>query len=94
MSVKEVRVFVEGATAATAATAQSPFAIPSSMLAHEALTSEEKAEPALMVVDEVPADAEPVEVVAEPVAQEAEEPAAQEEAADEQEPQQEETEVE
>jgi len=62
VNVKEVRVFVEGATPATSATAQSPFAIPAAMLGHEPLTAE--AEPVLLEVDEVPASAEPVEEVA------------------------------
>ena len=69
VSVKEVRVFVEGATAPGAAAAQSPFAIPASMLGYEALTGE-KAESALLEVDEVPAQAAAVEAVEEQAAEE------------------------
>ena len=63
--VKEVRVFVDGTTAATEETAQSPYAIPASLLGLEALPNAGEAhEPALMMVDEVPAGAAPVEEVA------------------------------
>lgn len=81
VNVKEVRVFVEGATPANAATAQSPYAIPAAMLGAEPLVSED--EPVLLEVDEVPASAEAVEDVKEEeiVLEAAEEPA--EEAADE-----------
>jgi len=59
VNVKEVRVFVEGATPATEATAQSPYAIPAAMLGREPLTTE--AEPVLLEVDDVPVNAEPVQ---------------------------------
>lgn len=71
VNVKEVRVFVEGATPATEATAQSPFAIPAAMLGREPLTAE--SEPVLLEVDDVPADAEPVQEAAESVEAEASE---------------------
>jgi len=83
VDVKEVRVFVEGATAPGQAAAQSQFAIPAAMLSGEPLVSAE--EPVLMEVDEIPAAVEPVEEVkeepqeTEASAQEAEEAAAQEE---------------
>lgn len=63
VNVKEVRVFVEGATPATEATAQSPYAIPAAMLGREPLTTE--SEPVLLEVDEVPTAAEAVEEVKE-----------------------------
>ena len=63
VNVKEVRVFVDGATPANAATAQSPYAIPATMLGGEPLVSE--AEPVMLEVDEVPASAETVEEVKE-----------------------------
>lgn len=63
VNVKEVRVFVDGATPANAATAQSPYAIPASMLGGEPLVSE--AEPVMLEVDEVPESAQTVEEVKE-----------------------------
>lgn len=59
VTVKEVRVFVDGTTAATEETAKSPYAIPASLLGKG-----EAHESALLMVDEVPADAEPVQVEA------------------------------
>ncbi len=67
VNVKEVRVFVEGATPATEATAQSPFAIPAAMLGREPLTAE--SEPVLLEVDDVPEDAEPVKEAVEETAE-------------------------
>ena len=79
VNVKEVRVFVEGATPANAQTAQSPFAIPESVLGRESL----KDEMALLEVDEIPAAAEQVEEVKEEAAEETAEAAAEEAACEE-----------
>lgn len=65
VNVKEVRVFVEGATPANAQTAQSPFAIPGSVLGRESLTDKMD----LLEIDEIPAAAEPVEEVQEEAAE-------------------------
>ena len=59
VTVKEVRVFVDGTTAANEETAKSPYAIPASLLG-----TGEARESALLMVDEVPADAAPVQVEA------------------------------
>jgi len=67
VNVKEVRVFVEGATPANAQTAQSPFAIPANVLGRESLTDKMD----LLEVDQIPAAAEPVEEVQEEVKEEA-----------------------
>ena len=74
VNVKEVRVFVEGATPANAQTAQSPFAIPANVLGRESLTDKMD----LLEVDEIPAAAEPVEEVKEEAAEETAEVAAEE----------------
>lgn len=50
VKVKEVRVFVDGAIPANAKTAQSPFAIPASMLGQESLSELKDEEPVLTVV--------------------------------------------
>ena len=73
VNVKEVRVFVEGATPANAQTAQSPFAIPESVLGRESLTDKMD----LLEVDQIPAAAEPVVEVEEEAKEEAAEEAAQ-----------------
>jgi len=96
VEVKEVRVFVDGAIAPKAGTAQSPYALPSSVLNEctESLSEiQEEAEAQAQeneLVLEVPG-AEPVQVAEEaekpeeaaPAAQEAEAPAAEEAAAQE-----------
>jgi len=74
VNVKEVRVFVEGATPANAQTAQSPFAIPQSVLGRESLTDKMD----LLEVDQIPAAAEPVEEVKEEVKEDAADEAAEE----------------
>lgn len=55
VKVEEVRVFVDGALPANANTADSPFAIPASLLGHEQLAGTKEDEPLLVAVDEVPA---------------------------------------
>ena len=65
MKVEEVRVFVDGALPANANTAESPFAIPASLLGQEQLAGTKEDEPLLVAVDEVPPHAAPVEEVAE-----------------------------
>lgn len=64
VKVEEVRVFVDGALPANANTADSPFAIPSSLLGQEQLTGTREDEPLLVAVDEVPAHAQEVTKVA------------------------------
>ena len=83
VTVEEVRVFVDGTTPATEATAQSPYAIPASLLGlgPDALPSGGQAEPAAQA-EPIPV-AEPVSVPVEPVAQE--EPAVEAEPAFEEE---------
>jgi len=79
VNVEEVRVFVEGATPATAATAESPFAIPASMLGRESLTDKMD----LLEVDQIPETVEQVEEVKEEASEEVVETAAEEAAAEE-----------
>ena len=88
VKVQEVRVFVDGALPVNESTADSPFAIPASLLGQEQLAGTKEDEPLLIAVDEVPSHAVPVEVVSttEEPADEAEpavstEPEAQEEPA-------------
>ncbi len=69
VAVEEVRVFVDGAIPANAATAESPYAIPASVLGQEQLAGTKEDEPLLVAVDEVPDKAEPVEAVIEEAAQ-------------------------
>lgn len=73
VKVEEVRVFVDGALPANANTADSPFAIPASLLGHELLAGTKEDEPLLVAVDEVPAHAAAVEEVVEAPAKPAEE---------------------
>lgn len=70
VTVKEVRVFVDGAIPANAKTAESPFAIPASMLGQESLADLKEEEPVIEVVQcqEAPAEEAPAE---EPPVQEA-----------------------
>ena len=72
VKVEEVRVFVDGALPANEHTAESPFAIPASLLGQEPLVGTKENEPLLVAVDEVPSQAAPVEAIVE----KAEEPAA------------------
>lgn len=65
VKVEEVRVFVDGALPANANTAESPFAIPASLLGQEQLTGTKEDEPLLVAVDEVPPQAAPVTAVTE-----------------------------
>lgn len=58
VKVKEVRVFVDGAIPANAKTAESPFAIPASMLGQESLS--ELKEEELVIEQEAPVKEEPV----------------------------------
>ena len=58
VKVKEVRVFVDGAIPANAKTAESPFAIPASMLGQESLAELKEEEPAVAAEEET--SAEPV----------------------------------
>lgn len=79
VKVEEVRMFVDGALPANANTAESPFAIPASLLGQEQLAGTKEDEPLLVAVDEVPPQAAPVEEVAEAAeapSPETEEPAA------------------
>lgn len=79
VKVEEVRVFVDGALPANENTAESPFAIPASLLGQEQLAGTKEDEPLLVAVDEVPPQAAPVEEVAEAAeapSPETEEPAA------------------
>ena len=75
VKVKEVRVFVDGATPANAKTADSPFAIPASMLGHESLSEANEGEQVLVVEeakDEPAQEEAPAEETAcEPAEQEA-----------------------
>ena len=84
VKVEEVRVFVDGALPANANTAESPFAIPASLLGQEQLAGTKEDEPLLVAVDEVPPHAAPVEEAAE--AAEAPAPETQEPAAGTEEP--------
>lgn len=63
VKVEEVRVFVDGALPTSAGTAESPYAIPASLLGREQLTGTKENEPLLVAVDEVPSQAAPVEAV-------------------------------
>lgn len=87
VKVQEVRVSVDGALPANESTADSPFAIPASLLGQEQLAGTKEDEPLLVAVDEVPAHAVPVEevIVNEEPADEAE-PAAEAEPEAEAEP--------
>lgn len=87
VKVHEVRVSVDGALPANESTADSPFAIPASLLGQEQLAGTKEDEPLLVAVDEVPAHAVPVEevIMTEEPADEAE-PAAEAEPEAEEEP--------
>ncbi len=82
VSVEEVRVFVDGMIPPSEATADSPYAIPASLLGREPLAGTKEGEPLLVEVDAVPAHAASVEAVepagdAPQAGEEAEEAAAQ-----------------
>ena len=72
VKVQEVRVFVDGALPTSASAAESPYAIPASLLGREQLTGTKENEPLLVAVDEVPSEAAPVQAV-----EAAQEPAAE-----------------
>lgn len=76
VKVEEVRVFVDGALPANEHTAESPFAIPASLLGQEQLAGTKENEPLLVAVDEVPPKAAPVEEVTEAAETPADEPEA------------------
>lgn len=80
VKVEEVRVFVDGALPASEKSAESPFAIPASLLGQEPLAGTREDEPLLVAVDEVPEKAVPAE---EDAAQAAEENEAEDKAAEE-----------
>lgn len=61
VKVEEVRVFVDGALPANEKSAESPFAIPASLLGQEPLAGTKEDEPLLVAVDEVPQKAVPAE---------------------------------
>lgn len=63
VKVEEVRVFVDGALPASEKSAESPFAIPASLLGQEPLVGTKEDEPLLVAVDEVPEEAVPAEEV-------------------------------
>lgn len=93
VKVKEVRVFVDGAIPANAKTADSPFAIPASMLGQESLADLKEEENALAVEpapeaepvkeEEAPVLEETVQEAVQEAAEEASEETAQEEAQEE-----------